>query len=213
MGYKIDSDILLDLIHSELKSFLSPLNSLISDDRTRHFEIAIGGIIKKAGELTDAEANSSEKPNDSDTIIRQAAIDIVMFECGKWTGLAKEISKQIKQLPAAQPEITLEQIEEYCRPRCLSIITNDMLYHLEQRQPKRTGEWIPCSPKLPKEDEYVLICFEDDPKEKWYCGIAVGWLEDGFWQCWDDRANTRKDVVAWMPLPEPFKGGEEHETD
>lgn len=35
-----------------------------------------------------------------DYIRRQAAIDIVVFECGKWTGLAKEISKQLKQLPA-----------------------------------------------------------------------------------------------------------------
>lgn len=34
-------------------------------------------------------------------IDRQATIDIVAFECGKWTGLAKEISKQLKQLPAA----------------------------------------------------------------------------------------------------------------
>lgn len=33
-----------------------------------------------------------------DYIRRQAAIDIVVFECGKWTGLAKEISKQLKQL-------------------------------------------------------------------------------------------------------------------
>ena len=40
----------------------------------------------------------------SDLISRQAAIDIVTFECGKWTGLAKEISKQLKQLPSAQPE-------------------------------------------------------------------------------------------------------------
>lgn len=34
-------------------------------------------------------------------IRKQDAIDIVAFECGKWTGLAKEISKQLKQLPAA----------------------------------------------------------------------------------------------------------------
>ena len=39
-----------------------------------------------------------------DLISRQAAIDIVVFECGKWTGFAKEISKQLKQLPSAQPE-------------------------------------------------------------------------------------------------------------
>ena len=41
----------------------------------------------------------------NDSTSRQAAIDIVVYECGKWTGLAKEISKQLKQLPSAQPEI------------------------------------------------------------------------------------------------------------
>lgn len=41
-----------------------------------------------------------------DLISRRAAIDIVVFECGKWTGLAKEISKQLKKLPSTQPEIT-----------------------------------------------------------------------------------------------------------
>ena len=41
----------------------------------------------------------------NDLISRKAAIDIVVFECGKWTGLAKEISKQLKRLPSAQPEI------------------------------------------------------------------------------------------------------------
>ena len=41
----------------------------------------------------------------NDLIDRQAAIDIVVFECGEWIGLAKEISKQLKQLPSAQPEI------------------------------------------------------------------------------------------------------------
>lgn len=34
-------------------------------------------------------------------IRKQEAIDIVVFECGKWTGLAKEISKQLKQFPPA----------------------------------------------------------------------------------------------------------------
>lgn len=41
----------------------------------------------------------------TDCISRRVAINIVTFECGEWTGLAKEICKQIKQLPSAQPEI------------------------------------------------------------------------------------------------------------
>lgn len=43
--------------------------------------------------------------NVGDTISRQAAINIVVFECGEWTGLAKEISKQLRQLSSAQPDI------------------------------------------------------------------------------------------------------------
>ena len=31
-------------------------------------------------------------------------IDIINFECGKWTGLSKTIEKEIKALPSTQPE-------------------------------------------------------------------------------------------------------------
>lgn len=41
----------------------------------------------------------------NDCISRQAAIDIVEFECGEWSGLAKTIVKAIEQLPPTQPEI------------------------------------------------------------------------------------------------------------
>lgn len=43
----------------------------------------------------------------SDLIKRQAAISIVTFECGKWTGLSKEINKQIQNLPSVEPEIVM----------------------------------------------------------------------------------------------------------
>lgn len=49
---------------------------------------------------------------DEDTISRRAAIDLVKFECGKWTGLAKEISKQLKRLPSAQTDEKLRKIAD-----------------------------------------------------------------------------------------------------
>ncbi len=39
-----------------------------------------------------------------DLISRQAAIDIVEFECGEWSGLARTIVKALEQLPSAQPK-------------------------------------------------------------------------------------------------------------
>ena len=45
----------------------------------------------------------SEKMDD--LISRQDAIDVIRFECGEWTGLAKTIENKISALPSAQPEI------------------------------------------------------------------------------------------------------------
>lgn len=67
--------------------------------------------------------------------------------------------------------------------------------------------WIPVSKRLPEENEYVLLCNKElEPyEEAGYFRMAVGWLEDGKFCCWDDRA-ARKEFVAWMPLPEPYRG-------
>jgi len=39
------------------------------------------------------------RPLDEETVI-----EIVEYECGEWMGLAKEITKQIKALPSAEPQ-------------------------------------------------------------------------------------------------------------
>ena len=71
-------------------------------------------------------------------IYRQAAIDIldayqVMVENGEenpyaWARL------RMSELPPVQPEPTLEQIEEYCHKRCLSIVDNALLHKYAQAE-------------------------------------------------------------------------------
>ena len=46
-----------------------------------------------------------------DLIDRQAAIEIVRFECGEWTGLAKTIETRFNELPSAQPTLYGYKIE------------------------------------------------------------------------------------------------------
>jgi hypothetical protein len=47
-------------------------------------------------------------------------------------GQINEDIETIKALPSAQPEPTLEQIEEYCHKRCLSIVDNALLHKYVQ---------------------------------------------------------------------------------
>lgn len=70
----------------------------------------------------------------------------------------------------------------------------------------KTGEWIPVSERLPKEKDRVLtydsighIDFGQYDKGLWY------WEAESCADYW-----MRNDgVLAWMPLPEPYKGGDD----
>lgn len=59
------------------------------------------------------------------------------------------------------------------------------------------SKWIPCSERLPKDDQTVLITHRG--------GVSVGWYNGIYWER-GASTNHRgiKTVVAWMPLPEPY---------
>ena len=59
-----------------------------------------------------------------------------------------------------------------------------------------TGEWIPVSEKLPKEDGYYLVTWEDEDGRCTLCDYYR--VQFGFGKC----------VKAWMPLPKSYKGGD-----
>jgi rubrerythrin len=83
---------------------------MTNEERQRAIEWMKGRPVMMAGakKMYDlaVEALEAYVPdmNDGNMISRQAAIDIVTFECGEWQGLSKEITKQINALPQAQPE-------------------------------------------------------------------------------------------------------------
>ena len=82
----------------------------------------------------------------------------------------------------------------------------DAVKDLPSAQPEQ--RWIPCSEKLPKDDEIVLVSDGID------CAVAF-WRSDA--DAWDDPLHGWLDsfgfdVKAWMPLPEPYREeGEKHE--
>lgn len=89
---------------------------------------------------------------------------------------------------------------------------HDIAYKCGYEEGKQdAGKWISCSERLP-EDEYVLISKKPTKLSgsKWSVAIAIRtedprsrkiqWRDIGFGVIQDDK------VLAWMPLPEVFKG-------
>lgn len=61
-------------------------------------------------------------------------------------------------------------------------------------------QWIPCSERLPDKDGIYLVTHRTFGKLEvtwniFYGGEHASWL-------WNDE------IIAWMPLPEPYKGEE-----
>lgn len=79
---------------------------------------------------------------------------------------------------------------------------NDFV-QIVDRQPK-VGEWIPCSSgKLPEDGRMVLVTFKKFDGHE----LKVGKDRYVQYPChdsfrWQGKGNR---VIAWMPLPEPYK--------
>ena len=58
------------------------------------------------------------------------------------------------------------------------------------------GRWIPCSERLPKEKQRVMVRCAT-------VGTTVGWILWGEWMT--DLGRGCTDVTHWMPLPQPPK--------
>lgn len=84
---------------------------------------------------------------------------------------------------------------------------------LVESQPK-VGEWIPCSERLPEEEEPVLVQWEkyDRHLNITITYLDVMWLDDAEEEVFETiNGVPNGKVVAWMPLPEPYSeriGGE-----
>jgi hypothetical protein len=66
--------------------------------------------------------------------------------------------------------------------------------------------WIPCNERLPKENEYV-----DDVRKHYLVQneygdmFVAGYIKKNYWEEIYHIEPVTDQIVAWMPLPDPYK--------
>ena len=72
-------------------------------------------------------------------------------------------------------------------------------------------QWIPCSERLPEHpenDDYYLVTIQCEHYDGWddYVTGFAEWTKHG----WDELSCYigQIKVIAWMPLPKPYDGGD-----
>ena len=69
-------------------------------------------------------------------------------------------------------------------------------------------QWISVNRVLPKDDDWKIVTILDEHGDAPYRYTDFGWyLEQA--KCWIIEAEQRTDVIAWAPLPEPYKEEED----
>lgn len=105
------------------------------------------------------------------------------------------------------PEITAEMFRNGCLESIEALMAEGEIYDIDY-----TG-WIPVSERLPDaeygEGDSVLCCTESGLMYILYWNGGNWCVPTGEPHHWvNHKTGWRDKVIAWQPLPEPYKGGD-----
>ena len=153
----------------------------------------------------------------ADLIDRQAALDAIKAWCADYPlELQEPIDdcwNSVRELPAVQPDhiadvgkkveaedcisrqMAIDALIEWygCEPSDIGAFEN-IIEKLPSVQPE--NKWTPCRKKLPEKEGFYLV------QALMNGDIFVARWEGCYW-------GVKTPIVAWRPLPDPYRGGEE----
>lgn len=100
----------------------------------------------------------------------------------------------------------IDDIKLECEQNAGGLYKEDII-KIVNEQPK-VGEWIPCSERLPEKNGMYFITLKDlDFNGECHCFTEFRYYTSRK-KKWDEgieRDNPGMEIIAWMPLPEPYK--------
>ena len=182
---------------------------------------------KYVGKLTEAidmAIEALQAKTDEDTIRRQDAIDAANrtdyrgLTVEDVKNVTDEVVKELNRLPSAQPrckdavsradvDILIEEAET-ARLKGDILLMYPALKKGLQKVPSvmpKQPRWIPVTERLPEDEQNVLVTYKTTDKIH-----PCQYHDDGSrnpWYSYIDQCRAHMNVVlAWMPLPEAWKG-------
>lgn len=80
----------------------------------------------------------------------------------------------------------------------------------EMKRNKNFGEWVPVSERMPEKSDGYLVTVHPYYIVPGGKQVDILIWEKGRWMYFDDQCRLVEfpdPIIAWMPLPEPYKGG------
>ena len=161
--------------------------------------------------VTKSSRYSTDRTTD-DTISRQAAIEALAkheksngHNYTLFVDIVSECAEIIRDLPSAQPEPS-----QVARDISTIIENEKDMRVIASAQPEQ--RWIPVTERLPENNRQVLVyamsvhfaLAKYDETRQADGSYKMEWVTFDAWKPF----YTIKNVIAWMPLPEPYKEGD-----
>lgn len=103
-----------------------------------------------------------------------------------------------------------ESLKRHCKAMCekFKTVTDSGTYgeHRLVLELLEQTEWIPVTEKLPEDDERVLATI--DAGSIIVTIVTYDMMRGAFYNTFGVRIGCGTDVLAWMPLPKPYKEGD-----
>lgn len=103
-----------------------------------------------------------------------------LIESVTQNGISMGILRCLEELEGNKGETWEKSFNIYCKAQGIDLNTG-------------FGFWVPAKENLPDKNTCVIACFDD--------GFIASVEYTNNWQLWADSG----DVIAWMPLPKPYK--------